>query len=334
MEQHLISIIIPLYNAADTVKRCIDSIIIQSGCNYEILIIDNGSTDNSISICEDLSAQYSQIKILTCLTKGAHSARLEGFRQAKGKYLMFVDADDELLPNSIRTLYDAILHGYDFVKGHEEKFDSRRKVSSVEMLEFSSGEICSREQYEELMYINHISPYLHGCIYKKELFTEDVFKQCIDNNVTIGEDWISNLLISNKVNHGLVINDVVYRYYVGHNSTMRSSVLGWNNGAKCEQALLPFVNRCSEKLQDLIVLKSMEGNVRNQFVPELPFRVDIYEQVKNYMRDSENKKKICQLVPRKFLAFYNCLPIFYLYSRLYAHIFKWYKLGGKLRKVV
>lgn len=308
------------------------SILKQSYKEYEVLLVDNGSTDNSIEECKKW--QYSNITILNTTIKGAHSARLEGFRKSRGEYLVFVDADDELPEGALMTLHNAISKDYDIVKGREIRFDFEGRVFPSEKYDFEEGEISSQTQYMKLMYMNQISPYLHGGIYKKSLFTEEVFLRCIDNNVVIGEDWITNLLISKGVKKVLVLNDVVYHYFINNNSTMSSSVLGWDNGKRCARALESFMQNATHDIRIMANTKAMAGNVMNQFVPELCFRMDAYKMVRRFIKDKDNYHRLCQIVPARYMHFIEILPLFYIYCRTYAILFKWKKLKGKTRKIV
>lgn len=94
----MLSIIIPVYNVQDYLARCLRSIIIDNECqdNYEIILIDDGSTDNSSKICDDYAKNYSWIKVIHKENGGLSEARNTGINCANGDYLMFVDSDDYL----------------------------------------------------------------------------------------------------------------------------------------------------------------------------------------------------------------------------------------------
>ena len=90
----LISIVVPVYNAAQTLEKCVGSLISQSFKNIEILLINNGSTDRSLEICRELATKDSRIKAIDHFEKGVSTARNRGIDESIGKYVMFVDADD------------------------------------------------------------------------------------------------------------------------------------------------------------------------------------------------------------------------------------------------
>ena len=93
------SVIIPVYNVENYLSRCIDSLLAQNYVDLEILLIDNGSKDQSGQICEDYAAQFSNITAYHIPNKSVGSARNFGLAKAKGEFICFVDADDYLVGN-------------------------------------------------------------------------------------------------------------------------------------------------------------------------------------------------------------------------------------------
>lgn len=98
-EERRITVVIPCYNREKTIKRCIDSIVNQTVCPQEIIVVDDGSTDHTLSI---LKKNYgNKVTILKQQHKGAQAARNAGIRAAKGNYIAFLDSDDEWMPNKL-----------------------------------------------------------------------------------------------------------------------------------------------------------------------------------------------------------------------------------------
>lgn len=93
------SVIVPVYNVENYLSRCIDSLLAQNYADLEILLIDNGSNDQSGQICENYAAQFSNITAYHIPNKGVGSARNFGLSKAKGEFICFVDADDYLVGN-------------------------------------------------------------------------------------------------------------------------------------------------------------------------------------------------------------------------------------------
>lgn len=103
-----LSIIIPVYNSADTLQRCVGSILSQSFRDYEIIIINDGSTDNSGKIAEEMAAEDSRICVFHKNNGGQSEARNYGIDRAKEEYITFVDSDDMLAPETFAPLFNTI----------------------------------------------------------------------------------------------------------------------------------------------------------------------------------------------------------------------------------
>lgn len=104
----MISIIVPVYNALSTLGHCIESIIAQTYSDFELLLVNDGSTDNTGAICNDYARQDTRVKVIHQQNQGASLARRNGIAQARGEYLAFVDADDFLEVNYLARLMHAL----------------------------------------------------------------------------------------------------------------------------------------------------------------------------------------------------------------------------------
>ena len=116
MNKCRLSIIIPGYNAEDYLDRCIQSILSQDFNSYEVILVDDGSTDSSSLICDRYSETDARFRTLHKNNGGVSSARNAGIDLAKGEYLMFVDSDDALMPGALKTMAEE-LDGEDMVLG-------------------------------------------------------------------------------------------------------------------------------------------------------------------------------------------------------------------------
>lgn len=100
-----ISVIVPVYKAEKYISQCIDSILQQSFTDFELLLIDDGSPDNSGKICDNYAIKDSRIRVFHQENKGVSIARNLGLENANGEWITFVDSDDYILPGSLKTLY-------------------------------------------------------------------------------------------------------------------------------------------------------------------------------------------------------------------------------------
>ena len=97
----LVSVVIPVYNAEKYIHKCIDGILSQTYHNTEIILVDDGSADNSLSICKEYAQKDSRIRVFSKENGGVSSARNMGMDEATGCYLMFLDSDDWLENDTI-----------------------------------------------------------------------------------------------------------------------------------------------------------------------------------------------------------------------------------------
>ena len=108
MKELLVSIIVPVYNCEKFISRCVKSIEEQSYPNIELILINDGSTDNSYDLCCDLSNKYKNINLITQENRGVSTARNRGIEETSGDYLLFIDADDYIEKNTVKTYVDTI----------------------------------------------------------------------------------------------------------------------------------------------------------------------------------------------------------------------------------
>lgn len=104
-----VSLIVPVYNVSKYLRRCVASIASQTLKDYEVIFVNDGSTDNSEVLCRELIADYPSMRLVNKQNGGLSSARLYGFKESVGQYVAFVDSDDYLEPNYLQTLYEAII---------------------------------------------------------------------------------------------------------------------------------------------------------------------------------------------------------------------------------
>lgn len=109
MDKVRLSIIIPVYNAEDYLSRCLDSILNQHFTSYEVILVDDGSSDSSPLICDRYSATDARFKTIHKGNGGVSSARNAGLDLAKGEYVMFVDSDDALLPDALEIMMESVV---------------------------------------------------------------------------------------------------------------------------------------------------------------------------------------------------------------------------------
>lgn len=135
----LVSIIVPLYNAKQYIGRCIDSIINQSYKEIEIIIVDDGSTDGSSQLCDDIQAKDSRIVLIHKKNEGVSKARNAGLEKAKGKYIVFLDIDDLMKKDFVEKItqkseFPLVVGGYELFGKNRGLYGPDKTMSiNVEM---------------------------------------------------------------------------------------------------------------------------------------------------------------------------------------------------------
>ena len=115
----LVSVIVPVYNVAPFLKKCIDSIIVQSFVDFELLLIDDGSKDESANICDEYALKDNRIHVVHQVNAGVTAARRKGVEVARGNWLCFVDGDDMLPKDALLDLYNNRSDVIDIVIGSQ-----------------------------------------------------------------------------------------------------------------------------------------------------------------------------------------------------------------------
>ena len=105
-----VSVIIPVYNTASYLIRCVDSVIAQKDVSIEIILVDDGSTDTSPQICDEYAGKYDFIKVLHITNSGPATAKNEGMKIAEGDYIALTDSDDAMNPEMLREMIQATHH--------------------------------------------------------------------------------------------------------------------------------------------------------------------------------------------------------------------------------
>lgn len=205
----LISIIIPVYNVEKYIEDCITSVITQSYNNLELILVDDGSTDKSYAICESFCKKDRRIKLETVNRGGVSAARNIGIEKSKGEYLLFVDSDDNLLP-------DALLHYVDNVNQTNADI-----VKSGWEAHYYDGRIITHSQKEDVL-MNDCSNYftLVQATQYSTFIWNTLFARCIISDIRFDTSlcWLEDHIFSYhcflKSKSFALIKDVTYRYMV------------------------------------------------------------------------------------------------------------------------
>lgn len=207
-----ISVIVPVYNVDKYIKRAVDSIINQTYSNIEIILVDDGSTDDSKHICDAYAESENRVRVIHQVNGGAACARNTGIEASNGSYIMFVDADDEVTHNSIEVLLKTALStGAEIVTGVVERLHTDycdKKMILVN--DFGeSMKILDNKQGIESYLSGGTAVYAMARLYKKNILEKVRFAP----DIRLGEDLLFVYEAVKSAQLSVYIDCIVYYYY-------------------------------------------------------------------------------------------------------------------------
>ncbi len=205
-----ISVIIPVYNSSTYLRKCLDSVVNQTLKDIEIIVINDGSTDDSKNIIEEYLCKYKNIIFIDQENKGIGKTRNIGIKKATGEYITFVDSDDYIKENMLEEYYKyAKKHNFDLVIGSYIKKINNKEII-FENNKFKTGNVKTTPQ---ILYLIEYGPWAK--LYKREML--------INNNIYFDEKrkyedmpFVSKALLKSKL-----IGQITepYYYYIIHNNS-------------------------------------------------------------------------------------------------------------------
>lgn len=329
----LISIIVPVYNAAQYIRKCVQSVIAQDYSAWELILVDDGSKDDSFGICQELAGVDSRIIAIHQDNGGANSARLKGYQHAHGDYITFLDSDDTFTPVALSSLLAAMDGDTDIVRGAMVNVNEAGDVVGKENFSVPGNLIQGKENYQVALFRDKVPAYLCGGLYKASLFSDEAFQKAIDYKLCIGEDFVTNVYVSRNVRQVRFIDTVTYEYFTNVNAAMNTSVIGREYCQRADESIAEFLETAAPTVVLQATVKIVIGIIELFYIPEIPYCHADYKRVKDYMRDTEIARGVREMARKRQLMFLNCEPLYYIYSRIYCLAFKYKKLKGRTRRV-
>ncbi len=217
--QIILSIIIPVYNVEQYLKECLDSVKQLNIYNYEVIIINDGSTDNSLTICKQYCKKYSNFRVITQENQGLSAARNTGISYSRGKYLTFIDSDDFINPSLFKLLLREMDKEHaDVIRGdYNLYYEDIDIINDADRKKINIGQVISGlELIKEQLKNNKYQIVSCTSIYRTQYL--------IENNIffregTFFEDHEFTLKVLLKKNNRVIWTNCSYYYYrQRHNS--------------------------------------------------------------------------------------------------------------------
>ena len=202
-----ISIVVPCYKVERVLERCVKSVLKQTCQAFELILVDDGSPDQTGIIADEIALRDARIKVIHQPNGGAMKARHTGVKVASGEWVTFVDCDDTLPPNALQNLYQAIQGNVstEMVIGFRNGVKIAKVGREYSLVDYRY-DVISRNRF-------HVAPW--GRLYRRELFTDFMFD--IPRSVLKGEDWLFNIRYAFAMQHKpVVVERCVYNYIITH----------------------------------------------------------------------------------------------------------------------
>lgn len=315
MNNPVVSIIVPVYNSEKYIQKCIDSILSQTFRDFELLLINDGSTDRSKEICSDNAKLDNRIRLFNKENGGVSSSRNKGIQESRGKYILFVDSDDFVESNYVEgfcfDLVEADLYMEGYVVDKLGKTEIHKLCDENEFYKGRDRLIQFYEKYEVRNFIN--SPI-------SKLFRRDILinnKLGLDEKISLGEDHVFVLTYLGYIESVYVTSILAYHYVlfstVGHLTSIVPSIdrviYYYEKVREYMSVLLKKWGTDSFSIpyfyyrNQLLFCNTIRGNIRGKKIKE---GIDCIHYLRKYAEKHEelfNHKIFCLSKENRFLIF-------------------------------
>ena len=282
MNDQLISVIVPVYNAGQYLRTTIESILNQTYKNIEVILVNDGSNDNSQNIIDDYRERDSRIISIVTENYGAPHARNIGLDSSNGSYVVFFDADDLMLPEEVDLLASGFEDGIDLVIGSRYKITEKGKRFRSDILRDGIYD----PQTSDIHYLINLSPFPDNKLFSKKVLLDNNVRF---HNVRIAQDanlYLKYLSVCGKVK---IISEIVCLYRVVNNSISHS----YNNKVidiiKNEENIETFVKEHGANslffsdLYEVFIKYCKSQIMKIGFMEDKKTRAEVLDKIGNYV---------------------------------------------------
>lgn len=325
-----VSIIIPVYNVEKYIRKCLESVTRQTIKNIEIIIVIDGTLDNSSNIVYEFAKKDKRIKVIDRENKGVYQSRIDGIKAATGDYIVFVDSDDEIKENMIEILLNEIVSSNtDLVRC--KWLLKQNNNFTKEKVEIKNYQKVLKKDFEPYLY-----DLLYGSIFFnsmcRQIIKKDVFTNLdmTSSDLTYGEDLAFECKILENINSFKIVDEYLYIYNIH-----LDSITNIENTNMIEKKLLDCIHinkllyeyinifniKNKQKYMDLVISK-LYVNITYQLI-NLSSTTKSYHQFKRMMN------LLYEQIPIEFIQNQSNLNI-----KQYKKIYKYIILGFKNKKYI
>lgn len=315
-----ISVVVPAYNSELTIKRCLNSILSQSYKNLEVIVVDDGSTDTTESLCYEIKNIDKRVKIISINNSGVSHARNVGIDNASGEYITFVDSDDFIDKEMYADLVGNFDENIDIVHcSYKNVDDFGNTISSVGGS--NNYKIMNRNEGLECLILGK---YFAGGMWNK-LYKRSLFNGIrLDENLKINEDVFVNYQLFDKAMSTMYIDTPYYNYVDNVNSATHSAkqLEASEQSLKVSQMILNnsenksyyhasqirFTNSLLNHFKNCVLCSNRCNKLRKK---------DVYDEIKKYQKLGfyKTKKEKITIIILKYFPLFYC-KLYFLYDKI------------------
>ena len=302
----MLSIIIPVYNAERYLRQCIDSVIGQTFSDWDIILVNDGSKDGSLGICEEYAEKDKRISVIDKPNGGPRSARNRGLEHAKGEYVYFMDADDWIDPDFLASFfrgtdkdrYDIVFQSFlrEYSDGHQEKMFAM----NTDTMTSSKEDIICR------LYKEHVYGWAWCKLFRREIVNKKHLR--FDESLNLWEDELFTTEFLRHARTVKTVNSHLYHYRILPGSLMQTNNTYLKRlflSERMNKALQPIANAELKQYLDT----TYNRNLKYSLIMAL-------KNEQNHQCDNETKEAL--------------LDRYYIRCREFSEIKRYNVLSGKL----
>lgn len=289
MNKPLISIIVPVYNVEKHIKKCVNSLLSQTYPNIEIIIINDGSTDQTAQILEEYSNE-TKIRIFHQENKGVSFGRNFGLKQAQGDFICFVDGDDFVAPEYCEKLHQNLVENDADISVCQlvRVFNGKNEPQKIKY----KSKVFSRNEALSLIFEdNELRSYPCGKLFKKEIIKDFIFPL----HKKAFEDYVTIFRIIEKSDKIVIFNDLLYYYLLNEGS------LSFNKSSQM------FYDLSTAAIEMYEYAKRMKSELPNWKNIVKKTAKHLHMSIKNISihKKTENDSLILEQIRKEFSVFYE-----------------------------
>lgn len=306
-----ISVVVPIYNVEKYLRRCIESILNQDYTDFELILVNDGSTDSSKNICDEYETRYTNIKVIHKENGGLSSARLAGFKSAKGELICFIDSDDYIDQSYLSKMSEPFKDASIELSICGYATDNNNEISKHK-LPYSSDIISNRDIAENYILplistINetssiNIPAFVHIRMYRRKLLSATDF---LSERVYFTEDTLMNILYAKRLKGDIAIVNEPLDYYC-----INPGSLTLKYRENTFKMLMACNMKCRELTADLNVdAIHLKKRIDSNLIQAATYSIYNIGKIRNYKRFKRELRVIYNTPDIRRLFDYNIWPI-------------------------